>query len=287
MNIAKVERRAFNTISLLYMQERLLYRLSISEYKKRFILKGGLLLFSLNKFKGRPTRDIDFLAEDISNELENIKEAFINICSIRIEDGITYDIDGTTVERIKEDAEYEGVRIKIISFLGKAKEMIQIDIGFGDIVIPNVIEMAYPTLLESTSPKVMVYSKESIIAEKLQAMVALTVFNSRMKDFYDIYNIAVKEEFYYKTLKEAISETFRKRETDISNVSVIFSKQFTSDNERIKQWEAFLRRINSNENLEYSEIMIVLEKFLEPVVDGILKQECILDKWDNENMKWL
>lgn len=287
LNIAKSERRAFNTISLLYMQERLLYRLSISEYKERFILKGGLLLFSINEFKGRPTRDIDFLAEDISNDLKNIEDTFKTICSINCEDGITYDVDSITVERIKEDAEYEGVRVKINSLLGKAKELIQIDIGFGDIVVPDPKEMIYPTLLKLDSPKVMVYSKESIIAEKFEAMVSLTVFNSRMKDFYDIYTMAIKEDFDYETLKSAISETFNRRETNISNYSVIFTRDFITDQSRINQWKAFLKRINLTEQLEYSAVMNVLEKFLKPIVEGIIEEKNIPNKWDKDNLTWI
>lgn len=287
LNIAKSERRAFNTISLLYMQERLLYRLSISEYKEQFILKGGLLLFSINEFKGRPTRDIDFLAEHISNDLKNIEGAFKSICSIECEDGITYDINGITVERIKEDAEYEGVRVKINSLLGKARELIQIDIGFGDIVIPDPKEMIYPTLLDLDSPKVMVYSKESIIAEKFEAMVSLTVFNSRMKDFYDIYTMAVKEDFDYETLKSAISETFNRRETNISNYLAIFTEDFVTDQSRINQWKAFLKRINLTEQLEYSVVMNILEKFLKPVAEGIIEEKSILHKWNKDNLTWI
>lgn len=287
INIAKSERRAFNTISLLYMQERLLYRLSISEYKERFILKGGLLLFSMNKFKGRPTRDIDFLAEDISNDLNNIEKAFKRICSIECEDGITYDINGITVERIKEDAEYEGIRVKINSLLGKARELIQIDIGFGDIVVPDSKEMIYPTLLNLDSPKIMAYSKESIIAEKFEAMVSLTVFNSRMKDFYDIYTMSIKEEFKYETLKSAISETFKRRKTNIINYSTIFAESFITDQSRINQWKVFLKRINLTEVLEYTEVMNTLEKFLEPIVKGIIEENSILSKWNKDDLKWI
>lgn len=287
LNIAKSEKRAFNTISLLYMQERLLYRLSISEYKEKFILKGGLLLFSMNEFKGRPTRDIDFLAEDISNDLNNIEEAFKKICSIECEDGITYDIEKISVERIKEDAEYEGVRVKISSLLGKARELIQIDIGFGDIVVPDPKEMIYPTLLNLESPKVMVYSKESIIAEKFEAMVSLTVFNSRMKDFYDIYTISIKEEFDYETLKSAISETFARRETNIGNYSAIFTEDFITDQSRINQWKTFLKRINSTEELEYIEVMNTLKKFLEPIAAGIIEEDSSMSKWNKDDLKWV
>ena len=147
--------------------------------------------------------------------------------------------------------------------------------------------MIYPTLLDLDSPKVMVYSKESIIAEKFEAMVSLTVFNSRMKDFYDIYTMATKEEFDYETLKSAISETFNRRETNISNYAAIFKEDFITDQSRINQWKAFLKRINLNEQLEYSTVMNVLEKFLKPIAEGINEENSILHKWNKDNLTWI
>lgn len=280
-NIAKDEDRSFNVILLLYMQERLLYRLSISKYKEKFILKGGLLIFSLNEFKGRPTRDIDFLAEEISNDLDNIKNTFREICEIACDDGIEYDINSIVVERIKEDAEYEGVRIKIKSLLGKMREIIQIDMGFGDIVIPKSLEIVYPTLLENEEPKIIVYSKESIIAEKFQAMVSLSVFNTRMKDFYDIYNLAKDNKFELQNLKNAIEETFKNRETNISGYKDIFREEFITDIKRNTNWKAFLRRIGTKEELDYIEVMQVLKKFIVPVI-----KEDNNKVWDNINLEW-
>ena len=137
------------------------------------------------------------------------------------------------------------------------------------------------------SPKVLVYSKESIIAEKFEAMVSLTVFNSRMKDFYDIYTMAIKEDFDYEILKSAISETFNRRETNISNYSTIFTEDFITDQQRIGQWKAFLKRINLSEQLEYLVVMKVLEKFLEPIVEGIIEEKNILNKWDKDNLTWI
>lgn len=280
-NIAKDEKRTYNVILLLYMQERLLYRLSISKYKEKFILKGGLLIFSLNEFKGRPTRDIDFLAEEISNDLENIKNTFREICEIACDDGIEYDINSIVVERIKEDAEYEGVRIKIKSLLGKMREVIQIDMGFGDIIIPKSLEMTYPTLLENEEPKIIVYSKESIIAEKFQAMVSLSVFNTRMKDFYDIYNLAKDNNFELHNLKNAIEETFKNRETDIGGYKDIFKEGFIIDVKRNTNWKAFLRRIGTKEELDYIEVMQVLKKFIIPVIE-----EDDNKVWDYINLDW-
>ena len=280
-NIAKDEKRAFNVILLLYMQERVLYRLSISKYKEKFILKGGLLIFSLNEFKGRPTRDIDFLAEEISNDLENIRNTFREICEIACDDGIEYDINSIVVERIKEDAEYEGVRIKIKSLLGKMREVIQIDMGFGDIVIPKSLEITYPTLLENEEPKIIVYSKESSIAEKFQAMVSLSVFNTRMKDFYDIYNLAKDNNFELHNLKNAIEETFKNRETNISGYKDIFKEEFITDIKRNANWKAFLKRIGTKEELDYIEVMQVIKTFIVPVIE-----EADNKIWGNITLEW-
>jgi len=147
--------------------------------------------------------------------------------------------------------------------------------------------MIYPTLLKLESPKVMVYSKESIISEKFEAMVSLSVFNSRMKDFYDIYTMAINEDFIYKNLKNAISETFIKRETNIMNYSVIFTEDFITDYSRIIQWQAFLKRINFKQQLKYSVVMKVLEEFLNPVAEGIIKKVDMLNKWDKELLIWI
>jgi len=169
------------------MQERLLYRLSVSEYKDNFRLKGGLLLFSMSGFMGRPTRDMDFLAYQISNDMENIEEVFRKICKVEYNDGIVFDSNSVSVEEIKKEAEHGGIRVKLTRYLGKAKEMLWVDIGFNDIVVPEVITADYPVLLDMDYPKIKMYSFESIVAGKFEAIVSLRELNSRMKDFYDIF----------------------------------------------------------------------------------------------------
>lgn len=181
-NIAQKSGRAFDTLLLLYFQERFLYRLSISDYKDKFILKGGLFLFSQTQFKARPTKDVDFLARQIANELEILRESFVTICSIDVpSDGIMFQLDEMTTERIKEDADYEGVRIKVTALLGRMKKNLQFDIGFGDVVVPKPQLIDYPVLLDMAAPQVQAYSKESVISEKFEAMITLSVMNSRMK----------------------------------------------------------------------------------------------------------
>ena len=285
-NIAKNERRSFDSVLLLYMQERLLYRLSVSEYSSKFVLKGGLLMFMLTEYKGRPTKDIDLLAEQISNDKDDIKKVFSNVCNIKYEDdGIVFNGDDIQVEDIKEDADYHGVRVKATCFLGNAKKMVQLDIGFGDIVIPKPREMECPTLLDLEAPVIKVYSLESVIAEKFQAMIALSVANSRMKDFYDIFTLLSTNNFDGRKLQEAIFETLQRRRTTIEKDNVIFTQQFIQDESRNKLWQSFLRKINVDK-FEFTEAMKYIEEFLKPIYDSIVEEKEFFMQWDYVNKKW-
>lgn len=169
-NVSKQNGKAFDLLLLLYFQERFLYRLSISDYRDKFLLKGGLFLFSLTQFKARPTKDIDFLAKQIWNDLEYIKNSFETICALPAEeDGVSFDVTGITAERIKEDADYEGVRVKVPASLWRMKKVLQLDIGFGDVVVPKPQDIQYHVLLNMAQPNIRVNSTESVISEKFEA----------------------------------------------------------------------------------------------------------------------
>jgi len=267
-NIAKQNRKSFNLILQLYMQERLLYRLSISDYKDNFVLKGGLFLFSMTKFTGRPTRDIDFLAYRISNDLENIKKIFKRICKIEYNDGIVFDPDFVFAEEIKREAEHRGIRIKLTGYLGKAKEILWLDIGFYDIVVPGIITADYPVLLDMDYPKIKMYSFESVIAEKFEAIVSLGELNSRMKDFYDIFVLLSEKKFDRDVLQRAIVETFKRRGTDIQKSDQVFKKEFIEDNNRINQWKLSLKKIGQK-NIEFEYVMNVIKKLPLPIYNKI------------------
>ena len=211
------------------MQERLLYRLSISDYRDNFVLKGGLFLFSMTGFTGRPTRDIDFLAYHISNDMENIKEIFKKICKIEYNDGIVFDPDSVFVEEINRETEHRGIRIKLSGYLGKAKEILWLDIGFYDVVVPEIITADYPVFLEMDCPRIKMYSFESVVAEKFEAIVSLGELNSRMKDFYDIFILLSEKKFNKYILQKAIADTFQRRGTDILKSDQIFKKEFIED----------------------------------------------------------
>jgi len=271
-NIAKEYKKTFNLILQLYMQERLLYRLSVSEYKDNFILKGGLFLFSMTGFTGRPTRDIDFLAYQISNDMESIKEIFKNICKIEYNDSVVFDSNSVLVEKIRKEAEYKGVRVKLTGYLGKAKEILWVDIGFNDIVVPEVITADYPVLLDMDYPKIKMYSFESVVAEKFEAIVSLGELNSRMKDFYDIFILLSEKKFNRDILQNAIVETFKRRGTDILKFNQVFKKEFIEDNNRINQWKLFLKKIG-HQNIEFEYIMDSIKKSLLPIYNNIKKEK--------------
>ena len=223
-------KRTFQEILTIYGLERALYRLSISSYSKHYILKGGILLYAM--YHGdftRGTADVDLLGQQITNDIDTIKKSFVEIFSIQyLEDGIVFDVSSLKAERITEFKKYPGINIVIEGYLDRTRITVQIDIGFGDVVYPKVNTMEYPTLLDQQAPIIYTYSKESIIAEKFQAIVSLGNANSRMKDFYDIYALMHSFEFQSDMLAEAIKETFENRKTSFDTITA-FEEAFSSD----------------------------------------------------------
>ena len=287
-NISKEENVDFDFVLLRYFQERLLYRLSISSFAYNFVLKGGLLLTCLNFPISRPTKDIDLLAEDLENELETIKEIFIGVSKIEYDDGVKFVSSSIRLERITEDANYEGVRVKIIGTLGKIKKTVQIDIGFGDILVSDADIVEFPSLLGEPT-KLKAYPIESFVSEKFEAMIKLSIFNSRMKDFYDIYQLSYLYNFDGEKLKKAIQETFSRRQTEIpTKAPLIFKEEFYCDKEKQKMWESFLRKNNlSNVNKEFSRVMKRIISFINPIILSINKNTEMKENWDPDKGEWI
>jgi predicted nucleotidyltransferase component of viral defense system len=281
MNIARTEKIDFDALLLRYFQERFLYRLAISKFSDHFVLKGGLLLICLKMPRSRPTKDIDFLAEQVKNDPAELEYIFRSIANLPCDDGIKFNPLSITSERIKEDVDYEGIRLKIDATFGQAKKRLRMDIGFGDVIIPKANLMEFPTLLKEKPPKVKVYSIESIISEKFEAMVKLAMANSRMKDFYDVYTLSISHNFQGNKLKKAIESTFQRRKTSIPKDLLVFRLQFRQDKGRQKQWTAFLRKLRFHDaNREFNEIMERITTFLKPIVISI-KDKTRMDKsWD-------
>jgi len=242
LNQARSQDRPFQELLQYYAMERFLYRLSRSEYAEKFVLKGALLLTAWRAPLSRPTVDIDLMGRT-SNELDHIRVIIDQLCNMEAEpDGVQFDASSISVARIKEDADYEGVRIRFQALLAGAKIPMQIDIGFGDVIVPAPITIEYPTLLDFPSPRLTAYPKEAVIAEKLQAMTDLGLLNSRLKDFFDVWLLSRLYDFQGAVLVEAIEATFRHRATAIEALPVGLTDEFSGDPARQKQWIAFIRR---------------------------------------------
>lgn len=249
------------------------------------MLKGGVLLYCIDLIT-RPTKDIDFLAQNVPNEINEIKKIIVQICKIEINDGVLFDTETLTAKIIAESKKYNGIRIKLWAYIGKIKQILQIDIGFGDIIIPTSSIIEYPVLLGGDSPKIRASSIESLIAEKFESMITLSIINSRMKDFYDIYTLSKSKSFQGKILYSAIKTTFHQRETFLSREHAIFSKNFINDKERIRDWQFFIKKIRI-ETINFEVIISRIKEFLQPIYNNILDGKESFHKWDHKKEKWI
>lgn len=262
--------RLYNEILTMYMIERLLYRVSISTYKERFVLKGGVLLYMMyDKKYPRATADIDFLAKDISNDIEQIKSIFSDIIAISYkEDFVTYNYESMDVSEITKGNEYSGVKVTVTSYLGNSKQKLSVDIGFGDIVTPNSSEMKLPVILEIANPILNVYSKESIISEKLDAIISLGELNSRFKDYYDIYMLLNSTKFNKKILQEAIKKTFLNRGTKFQT-SILNNSDYITSPATKRMWINMKRKRGINEELSFIDCVTYISNYLGPIIEKL------------------
>ena len=286
-NIAKETKRDFDAILLQYLQERFLYRLSLSPYRSAFVLKGALLFLVYEMPFLRPTKDVDFLVRSKSKDIGTIKDMIQDIARVDVEDGVRFVPESISLESVMEDAEYEGIRVKIQGSLDKARKTLQIDIAFGDVLVAGPVEMEFPLLLDDQpSPRLKVYSNESAIAEKFQSLVKLNILTSRMKDVYDILFLASHRPFQMHLLHNAITKTFNRRGTPIEDRKSIFSKEFKSSKEKQTQWTAFLRRSRLESYKTFDEAIDHLELFLEPVCSRKSSVSRDQLRWNPKNWSW-
>lgn len=238
---ARAEGADFQNLLTRYALERLLYRLSTSESRDRFVLKGAMLFAAWLDDPFRPTGDLDLLG--FGNEaVEAVAGSFRAICAIDTsDDGVEFDAAGLTAVTTREGAEYGGVRLRTTASIAGARVPIQIDVGYGDAISPGVVELKYPTLLGGPAPRLQAYPPETVVAEKFQALVSLGVVNTRLKDFYDLWLIAQTFGFDAGALREAIRCTFERRKTALPTEAPIgLSDHFAAD--KAGQWRAFLGR---------------------------------------------
>jgi predicted nucleotidyltransferase component of viral defense system len=268
LNRAKRDKRPFGELLQYYAMERFLYRLSQSRHADRFILKGALMLRAWQLPELRPTMDIDMLGRTSNKEAELVSQ-IRDILVMNVEpDGLTFKADSIQAERITEDADYEGIRIRFLGLLERARIHMQIDIGFGDVVYPEPERMDFPAMLDFSAPRLLCYSRESTIAEKFEAMVKLGVLNSRMKDFYDIWALSRQFDFNGARLAEAIRLTFERRGTVLPTSIEAFTGTFIQA--KGTQWTAFRKRLQQDHAPAFfKDVVTVVNSFLTPILTAI------------------
>ena len=280
LNKSKESARPFNELFQYYAIERFLYRLSRSSYSEKFVLKGALMLMVWEVSAFRSTMDIDMLGKMI-NSTDAIIAMVREVCLQDVEpDGIVFDPNSVRGQIITEEADYEGVRVHFRGSLDNARITIQLDVGFGDVVIPSPELIAYPTILDLPAPQILGYSKESTIAEKFEAMVGLGIMNSRMKDFWDIRLLSRQFDFDGKMLAAAIAETFAARHTAIPPDPVAFTGAFIQDKTKQAQWKGFLRKNRmAGDPDSFEEAIAAVSLFLKPVIDCLVNSKAVPAAW--------
>ena len=259
-NKAKAESVSTQFLLTRYALERMLYRLAVSEHRDSFLLKGALLFDLWYDVPLRPTRDIDLLGFGMAEILHLVK-VFEDLCTIEVEDGISFEPKSITAAEIRKDANYSGTRVTVLGKIDGAKCIVQVDVGYGDAVTPAPEVAIYPVMFEEfPAPELRVYPKYTVIAEKFEAIVSLGMVNSRMKDYFDLWILLRSAGLDQKILLQAIQATFKRRVTPIpSETPVGLSDHFAQDKSRIALWDAFVRR-NKLNALPLGETVIYLRE---------------------------
>ncbi len=280
LNLARERKEDFGLLLTKYGLERVLYRIAVSNYRDLFVLKGALLFELWTEERYRPTRDADFLARG-QNDPERFERIFREICGVKADDGLFFDVDAVKAERISEDADYEGIRVKFVGNLENARIPIQIDLGFGDVITPAPVETEIPSMLDLTPSKLMTYPRESVVAEKFEAMVSLGIANSRMKDFHDIQSLSREFSFEGVILSEAIRKTFAARGTQLpSGIPLALTAEFFEDPDKKKQWTAFCQKNRDYvADVPLQSVCEEIAAFLVPIIQAINGKSAVPRKW--------
>lgn len=274
----------FQDALVYYGLERTIYRISVSPYANHFVLKGGILLYAIfDKKYERATTDVDLLARSISNSAEEMKRVFYEIFSQAVDDSLIFDLDTLSVENISEFKEYHGLNISVVALLDRTRIPVSIDIGFGDVVYPNAVEMEFPVILNMSSPKIQAYSLESVVAEKLEAILKNGFLNSRYKDFYDVYVLSQEYPFLYQKLYQAVVETFTNRKTPLTMDTIVFRPEFTEDNQHQARWKSFLGKKKAIMKVSLTEVINRIQIFSKPLLD---KPDYVPSLWNPKEGNW-
>ena len=264
LNLSRADELAFDVVLVAFGLERLIYRLSISAHRDRFVLKGGMLVTLWTKDTGRFTRDIDFLSFGAKDE-ETLKSVIAEILAINADDGLVFDSANLTAAPIRDDQIYGGMRLKTIAYLEKTRIPITIDVGFGDALGNPDYTLDYGSLLDFPSAAVRAYSPETVIAEKFQAIVALGMINGRMKDYYDLWALPKAVDLNLEDLQAAIEKTFERRQTDVPQARPPgLSEAFAKDAIKSAQWRTY-SEATEIEGMSLADVVDDIWATLEPI----------------------
>lgn len=284
-NKAKESGISYQQCLQLFFQEEFLRKLSASRYKDNLILKGGLFIYTLTNFESRATVDVDFMLRGLSNDMARMDEIIAEILAVPTgNDFITF--KALPTEPIAANRKYHGVSTQITGYIKNVRVPFSVDIGVGDVIVPSAKERRIKTQLDDfDAPKIMTYSLESTIAEKLDAILQRFELTGRMKDFYDIYYLSQTFDFDGLKLQTAIAETLQNRGTNYSADSFKRIKDLVDDDNMQIRWRHFLRSLH-NPDISFSQVMDGIAAFIEPVWDAFLKEEEFQKQWSAEKIIW-
>lgn len=281
-NLARERGEDFQLVLTRYGLERLLYRLGRSSHRAEFVLKGAMLFRAWADEPHRPTRDLDLLGRGDSS-VEHLSSVFRTICEqpVDADDALVFRAETVRGEEIRENQEYRGVRMRFEARLANIRIPIQVDIGFGDVVTPSPVEIEFPTIMELPPPVLLAYSRETVVAEKFQAMVMLGIANTRTKDFFDIWVLSRDYAFQGELLAAAIQATFERRRTDLpEQIPTALTPDFADDATKVTQWRSFVRRGNlSVGDATFADVIATLRGFLMAPVEALREGRGFSAQW--------
>jgi len=285
-NKARESGRSYQLCLQLFCQEEFLRRLEKSKYAENLVLKGGLFIYSVTNFDSRVTVDVDFLLKRIPNTPEQLRILLEEIISCDTgNDFVTFEIK--SIAPIAIAKKYAGIGAALIARIKNTRTPFSIDFGVGDVIVPKQEKRGIPTqLADFTAPVVNTYSIETTVAEKLDAILSLMEFSSRMKDYYDIYYFANKFDFDGKTLSEALSKTFANREHRFTFEQFEQVMGFDDDVAMQKKWKAFVRKIDTKTD-DYSTVLKTIKIFLTKPFMAAVNEEEFIEKWSATNSEWM
>jgi predicted nucleotidyltransferase component of viral defense system len=282
LNVAHERGDDFNLLLTRYVLERFLYRLTLSQHASDFVVKGATLFTLWSAVPHRSTRDVDLLGFG-SPDLTRLQRVFAAVVAlpVSIDDGVVFDSESVRARPIREQAIYDGIRIELRARLGNARILVQVDVGFGDSIVPNPEVREFPVVLDMPAPKLRAYAPETVVAEKLHALVQLGMLNTRLKDYFDLWYLATHQEFNAQLLSTTIAATFSKRQSELpADVPLGLDDAFANDPLKQKQWSAFLNRTAPKIAApDLPTAVVAIRSFLQPILEKLRDDQPFTASW--------